>query len=484
MSMFKRHERYIVQAAALVALLMVFSSVTYAMDVGTSGNQEPRILNLVVGKSIVLRSVKPVVRVSIASPKISDLVLISPHEIYFTGKAPGVTSVTLWHKNGVSEIYELRVTFDISLLKQRLHEILPDEKDIRVMATHDSITLSGTVSSATHLSEALILAKAYAPEGRVNNLMRLGGVQQVMLEVRIAEMSRSLIRRLGINFNYVRGGDFGVSMLGGLSQLATTSSEASLFTQDGKGITSPVQFMVSPSVDALFRFSHGQASWTGFIDALKQDGLVKILAEPTLIALSGKTATFLAGGEFPFPVPQGLGTVAIQYKKFGVGLSFTPTVLSEKEISIKVEPEVSELDYSSGLQYQGFMVPGITTRKASTVVNLADGQSFAIAGLLKDNVRNMVHKFPLLGDIPILGALFRSSAFQKHETELIIIVTPHLARPLDMKRQGLPTDYYKDPNDTEFYFLGLMEGREWESNSSLSAHGGDLDGDFGHAIPK
>jgi pilus assembly protein CpaC len=224
----------------------------------------------------------------------------------------------------------------------------------------------------------------------------------------------------------------------------------------------------------------GGASWTTFVDALKSDGLIKILAEPTLIALSGQNAYFLAGGEFPVPVPQGLGTVAIEYKNFGVGLSFTPTVLSENKINIKVAPEVSELDYTNAFVSQGFVVPGLSTRKAETVVELADGQSFAIAGLLRDTVRDVLDKYPLLGDIPILGVLFRSRQFQKSETELVIIVTPHLVKPLDVAKQTLPTDYYVEPNDAEFYILGLMQGQENAGSGKMT---GQLDGDFGHAMP-
>jgi len=208
--------------------------------------------------------------------------------------------------------------------------------------------------------------------------------------------------------------------------------------------------------------------------------LVKILAEPTLIALSGKKASFLAGGQFPVPVPQGLGTVAIEYKSFGVGLTFTPTVLSENRINIDVMPEVSELDFSTAIQFQGFFVPGLTMRKASTRVELADGQSFAIAGLLKESIRSHATKFPLLGDIPVLGALFRSEAFQKQETELVIIVTPHLVKPLDLAKQTVPTDYYIEPGDAEFYLLGLLEGTQKQQPPNTR---GELDGEFGHAMP-
>jgi pilus assembly protein CpaC len=369
----------------------------------------------------------------------------------------------------------VEVSYDILRLKQKLHNILPAEKGLRVLATHDSITLAGRVSSTASLSQALAVAQAYAPDGKVHNLLEVGGVHQVMLEVRIAEMQRGLVRKLGFNFNYVTSsGKFGISKLAGLTQLVRPL-DANLAT-DG-----PFSIFVSPTVNALFRFNANDTDWTGFIDALKQDGLVKVLAEPTLIALSGQGASFLAGGEFPVPVPQGLGTVAIEYKPFGVGLKFTPTVLDDKKINIKVAPEVSELDFSNVVQLEGFAVPGLSTRKAETVVELADGQSFAIAGLLRETVRDAMDKFPLLGDIPILGSLFRSRAFQKAETELIIIATPHLVKPIDATKQSLPTDYYQEPNDTEFYILGLMEGRA-KGNSSASS--GELDGDFGHATPK
>jgi pilus assembly protein CpaC len=433
-------------------------------------------LNVLVGKSVIVRSVEQVKRVSIADPGIANFVLISPNEIYVTGKATGTTNMTLWQDKGKYSIYDVEVGFDLSQLKQRLHEMLPEEKDLRVMAMNNSITLSGRVSSAQNLSQALALARAYAPEGKVDNLVEVRGVHQVMLEVRVAEMQRSLARRLGVNFNYLtESGKFGINKLGGLTDLATGADS-------NIGLPgAPFATVVSPAVNALFRFNARGATWTGFIDALKQDGLVRILAEPTLIALSGQSARFLAGGEFPVPVPQGLGTVAIEYKRFGVGLEFTPVVLGDKKINIKVSPEVSELDFTNAVQFGGFVVPGLSTRRAETVVELGDGQSFAIAGLLRDTVRDAANKFPLLGDIPILGVLFRSRAFQKNETELIIIATPRLVKPLDTAKQPLPTDFYVEPNDTELYILGLMEGQEGGRSGRVK---GELDGDFGHAMPK
>lgn len=304
-------------------------------------------------------------------------------------------------------------------------------------------------------------------------MLEVAGVQQVMLEVRVAEMSKNLRKELGLNFAYTQGGNFGVSQLAGLGSLASSGGS-------GGTIPGPLSLAISSAVTAFFRYQTGNATWTNFIDALQQDGLVKVLAEPTLIALSGQSASFLAGGEYPVPVPQGLGTVAIQYQSYGVTLNFTPIVLEDKKINIKVAPEVSELDYSTALVYSGFVVPGLTTRKASTTVELGDGQSFAIAGLLNNITNDTLNKYPFLGNLPVLGPLFRSINYQKKESELIIIVTPHIVKPLNMAKQPVPSDYYVEPNAWEFWGLGLIEGRDKPSSSTAS---GELDGEFGHAVP-
>ena len=439
----------------------------------------PQKLHLAVGKSIIIQSPGAVRRVSLVSPEIADAMVLTPQQIYVTGKASGLTHVTLWDVGDkVIGILELEISPDISRLKEMLHKILPEEKDVRIHSTHDQITLSGTVSSAANLSQVLALAGPFAPldekkEPKIINLLEVAGVHQVMLEVRISEMSRSLLQRLGFNFGYVGGSgqNFGLDLLSGL-----TSVPAVGFPAAGVG--------VSDTVNLIFRFLTGETTWTLFIDALKEEGLLKVLAEPTLITLSGKTANFLAGGEFPIPVPQSSGsggtTITIEYKPFGVGLNFTPTVLSNKKINMLVAPEVSDLDFSNALTTSGFVVPSITTRRVSTVIELADGQSFAIAGLLRDDVREIVSKFPLLGDIPILGALFRSTSFKKNESELIVIVTAHLVKPLDMAKQTLPTDAYVEPSDLEFYLLGSMEGK----GKPNPVKGSGLEGQFGHILPK
>lgn len=459
----------------------------------------PQRLSLTVGKSLLIGSPNPVKRVSLAASEIADAMVLTPQQIYLTGKAPGITDLTLWEADDkVATILDLEVLPDTSRLKEMLHRILPEEKDIRVAATQDNLTLSGTVSSTANLSQVLALAEPFFPK-KVINLLEVAGVHQVMLEVRVAEMSRTLLKRLGFNFNAISNGglNVGSTLLNNLTKLPGGLSSPNFLTKippvEGEGF--PVKpLLVSDPINMLFRFmSHG-ATWTVFIDALKEEGLLKVLAEPTLITLSGKSANFLAGGEFPVPVPQvsavAGSTITIEYKPFGVGLNFTPTVLSTKKISMEVVPEVSELDFANAVSISGFLIPALNTRRVSTVIELADGQSFAIAGLLQDSIRSNLQKYPLLGDIPILGTLFRSTEYQKSETELIVIVTPHLVKPLDMARQTLPTDPYVDPDDFEFYLRGALEGKGKKkssgptSSSTNPQNAWKLEGNFGHIIPK
>ncbi len=454
----------------------------------------PQKLNLTVGKSIIVQSPGSVKRVSLVAPEIADAMVLTTQQIYLMGKTPGMTNLTLWGMdNKVIGILDLEVSPDISRLKEIIYKVLPEEKEIQISATHDHITLSGTISSMSNLSQVLALAGPYAPlgEGRkpkIINLVEVAGVHQVMLEVRVSEISRSLGNRLGFNWAYVTPhGSFGLTALNSLaslSKLELTPSSGTL-PSGATGTTSQgITASVSSAVNAILRFSHNGTNWTAFIDALKEEGLLKVLAEPNLITLSGKTANFLAGGEFPIPVPQSSGAggtvITIEYKPFGIGLNFTPTVLSNKKINMVVAPEVSDLDFSNALTTSGFVVPAITTRRVSTVIELADGQSFAIAGLLRDDVRSIVSKFPLLGEIPILGALFRSTSFQKNDTELIVIVTAHLVKPLDMAKQTLPTDQYVEPDDIDFYLFGYQEGR----GKTNPSKGSGLEGNFGHIVPK
>jgi len=453
---------------------------------GATEQRDIQKLELTVGKSKVLDLPVAIKRASLANPDVADTVVLSPTQIYLTGKTTGVTNLTLWNESGkMMGMYDVVIAPDVTRLKENLHKILPEEQGILVTSDHDHITLSGTASNANNLNRALSMAEAYAPK-KIVNAMQVGGVQQVMLEVRVAEMNRELIKRLGINFTGIGNDYFGVSLLANLTRLASLSHPI--------GQTATIVTEATQVIQGAFGFNAGSTSWTGFVDALKEENLLKVLAKPTLMALNGQEAAFLAGGEFPIPVPQAFGLVTIQFKKFGVGLVFTPNVLNSKHISLNVAPEVSELDFTNALRTQGFVVPAITTRRAATTIELADGQSFAIGGLLRDNVRESVKKVPFLGEVPILGALFRSSSFQKSETELVIIVTPHLVKPLDMNGQTLPTDYFVEPNDFEYYLMGFPEksghggkaGQRSPAAEVLSNRvntGSAMEGRVGHLMP-
>jgi pilus assembly protein CpaC len=441
---------------------------------------EPNKIFLYLGKSIILKTPWPIQRLSEPNSDVASVILLSPTEIYIAPNGLGLTNLMIWRDKNAIVPYELEVGFDISRLKERLFELLPQEKELRVISSADSITLAGRVSSTNSLDQALSITESFAPsikdgkektDGKkvlIKNLVEVAGIHQVMLEVRVAEITKRDLKQLGFNFHYFNGTEFMVGMLGGLGSLNEIATS-------GTG-----SFNVSSNVNALFRFGSEKASWTGLIDALKEDGVVKVLAEPTLITMSGQNASFLAGGEFPVPVPDEDG-IAIEYKTYGVGLNFLPTVLSQDRINVRVTPEVSELDYANSLTYSGFTIPGLSVRRATTTVEMGDGQSFAIAGLLKANASETISKYPLLGDLPILGMLFRSSAYKNNETELVIVVTPRLVKPSHITKQPLPTDFYIAPGYTD---LAFPEFDYTVKKTKLVSGGGTLDGDFGHAIPK
>ncbi len=458
-------------------LFLVFVALSFIqlMPLGTAGAAETgrqvNYLSLSVGKSTVVNTNQSVTRVSIADPKIADFVLISPREMYVTGQATGMTNMTLWSKKKVIATYNISVTPDVEQLQANINIVLPGEQDVQVLSSADSITLFGKVSTAASLSRVLSLAEACAPDGKVHNLLEVGGGHQVMLEVRISEISRKVSRELGINMLYNSGsGGFGATTLDGIAQGILP----------GIGDSAVVQS--SDRVNAFFRFGRGDSTWTGLIDALSEDGIIKVLAEPNLIALSGQSASFLAGGEFPVPVPQGLGTAAIEWKTYGVLLNFTPVVLGNGKIHLSVEPTVSEPDASLQIVLDGSFIPALKTRTVKTAVELNDGQSFAIAGLLSNNTRSFSAKYPFLGDIPILGMLFSSKKYQKNETELVVIVTPRIVKPFNQQETPLPlpTDSYKEPTELDFYLFGKIEGDIRSDEPLVTA---ELDGEFGHAVP-
>jgi len=439
-----------------------------------------QIVRLKVGRSKVLRTPFALTRISVADPEVADIILISEREIYVNALAPGVTNISMWGKSRFTSA-SVTVEADLTLLKEKLHQILPKEK-IGVEAAGDSIVLSGEVSGPVAQSTALSLARAYvgekdqaggkSKETKIVNLMHVGGVQQVMLEVRVAEISRTFLDRMGVNLNVIsKQGNFGVQQIGGLAAISglvrqnVTPLPVPNAQSTGALGTAFIQGL-STNLTGIAGFRAGGLIWNMFFDILKQKNLGRLLAEPNLVTTSGQEASFLAGGEYPIPVPQsGVGggtTITIDYKKFGVGLNFTPTVLDNDKIAIKVAPEVSQIDPTLSIAYipgVSTPVPGLRVRRMSTHLEVKDGQTFAMAGLLQDIDANVVNKFPILGEIPILGNLFRSSQWQKQESELVILVTTHLAKPLPPGAAKLPTDKWVDPTDFEKYLLGLDQGR-------------------------
>jgi pilus assembly protein CpaC len=480
------HSRIVV--AALFLVIASINADAFGADARAMGAQRIRITT---GKSAIVRCPAEIARVSVADPNVADYVLIPPNQLYVAAKGTGVTTLTLWDANNqVRGLYDVEVAPDIQRLKMLIAEVVPEESGIEVRSANDAIALSGTVKNELNIQRVLTMASAH---GKVLNLMQVGGVQQVMLEVRVAEMQRALIKRMGININAISNGDFFYTFLGGLTSLTSLQN---ILRETSKGVNNPTRFGQTPlgidqSVQTIVNWNTTMGgrpvTWTGFIDILKENGLVKILAEPTLVCLNGQTAEFLAGGEIPVPIPQALGTVTIEWKKFGVELSFTPHVLSGDKISMKVQPSVSDLDFTRSVQVGAFQIPSILKRSTSTVVELGDGQSFAIAGLLREDARDASKKFPGVGDVPVLGGLFKSSEYQKNQTELVIVITPRLAKPVDARNVKLPTDGFpKEPDDLEFY-LGIDKSKF--NRTAPASQGGpagvtkeSLDGEFGQTV--
>jgi len=416
-----------------------------------------------VNKSQVVQAGRSFKRAMVGNPEVADVLPLSNQSLYVLGKKTGTTTVTLYDGAGeLIQVYDVAVGPDVITLRRQFAELMPDEK-IGAQISNDAIVLTGVVSSGPIADRAMQVAATYAPE-KVVNLMSIGGSQQVMLEVRFSEMSRTVAKQIGVNNSFIsNNGRF----QGGTGNTAPTTT---LLTNQNGSPTIDIGGILDTFGIAAGLFHIGDLNLFSALDALERKGVVKTLAEPSLIALSGETASFLAGGEFPIPVIQGNsgggagGTgggggngITVEFKPFGVSLAFTPTVLGDGIINLVVAPEVSSIDPSASVNINGLVVPGLQTRRARTVLELRDGQSFAIAGLLSNNFQDTVRQFPVLGSIPILGALFRSTGFQKQETELVIIVTPRLVKSMKAADVRLPTDRVRDPTELELFLMGRTD---------------------------
>lgn len=394
-------------------------------------------LSLAAGKSTLVRVNGEATRLSVGNPDVADVLLVNSREVYVLGKKPGSTNVFVWTKRGPTTVMDVRVGLDTGDIKSKLNALVPSEPGVAVESLADSVVLSGRVADALKAHRLVSLAETYSGK-KVVNLLSVESAQQVMLEVKVAEVSKTLLDKLGVEFNLTRAGGSTTFTL--LTDLLTGSASTLTATR-----------------------ASGRTHVS--LDAEVKNGLIKILAEPTIIAISGQEGAFLAGGKIFIPVPQssafGASTITLEEKEFGVGLRFTPTVLEDARINLRVTPEVSELSPLgtpvTTLTGQTSILPFITTRRASTTVQLRDGESFAIGGLVKSNVTEAIKALPVLGELPVLGALFRSSEFQTDRSELLFIVTPRLVKPL-AAAPALPTDSFNEPSRAEFMLGGRMEG--------------------------
>ena len=420
------------------------------------------VMMVPVNKSQTLRVDRALGKAVVGNADIADVLPVSMSSVYILGKAIGSTNVSLFDRKGaLISVVDVVVGPDSQGLKRKLAELAPTEA-VGVTISNDSLVLTGAVSSAAAAERMASIAETFAPK-KVINLMSLGSPQQVLLEVRFSEMQRSTVKQLGI-----RNLSFSNSALGGVAAGAPSNNILNPFS-------------------AIFNFAGGLNVQ---LDALEQQGLIRTLAQPNLITLSGETANFLAGGEFPIPTGvSSNGQVSIEFKQFGVSLAFTPTVLQDGMINMLVAPEVSSLDQAAGITLSGIRIPGLKTRRARTTVELRDGQSLALAGLIQSDFNDTVRAIPLLGKIPIIGALFRSTDFQRAETELVIVVTPRIVRPVAPGALAMPTDRVKEPSDIDLFVNGNSEKRvpvnrapARVSPTASAGKPGGVDGDFGHIV--
>jgi pilus assembly protein CpaC len=492
------------KVGALALYVLVFtggagllsSAVLQAAEPAVSAMPAANVSNIQVPiyKSRVLTTRAPVKKVSVGNSEIADILVTSPTQLYLLGRALGSTNVLLWDSsNRLIDSLDLEVVHDLGGLKSKLHELLPNEP-ISVYSAQGALVLRGQVSSAAAMDNAVKLAKTYTAqtasivqgEGaaavaaptqslEVINLLTVGGSQQVMLEVKVAEMQRSLVKSLNVRFNAL---DFGSSSRwsGGGANNGLTPIGAIL----------PDTALLGTGTGMFARFLSGDFLFNVALDAARDDGSAKVLAEPTLTTLSGQQAEFISGGEFPIPVRDEDG-ITIEFKEFGVGVKFLPVVLDSGRINLNLNVLVSELVATNSLVVNtgdqvgaALLVPALTKRSAQSTVELGNGQTIAIAGLISENTRDFVSRFPGLGDIPVLGHLFRSQEFVNGETELVILVTPHLAKPIDARSVRLPTEKFVAPSDVDFYLLGKTKGRQMGRQVPVSL--GTSEGSFGHDL--
>src|SRR6266403_447361 len=410
---------------------------TAAIPATSQGQEspEPQTLHLLVGRSLVITSPSRIKRVSLADPEIAEAIVVSPTQVLVNGKKPGGVSLLLWDETDQSQAFEVSVDIDVLGLSQKIHEVFPNE-NVHIDTSKDVVIITGKISSSVVADKILEVVKGAA--GKVTSMMEVPPppTGEILLQVRFADVDRSAVSQFGFNLLSTGAGktigSISTQQFGGLQ----TWNIADTFPVKGPQPNTGETFSTSQIANALNLFLFNPNIHLGAaIQALQAKNLLQILAEPNLMTESGKEATFLAGGEFPYPTIQGVGTgstnsITIQFKEFGIRLSFTPILAADGTIHLKVKPEVSTLDFANGVTLNGFILPALSTRRVESEMSLADGQTFAIAGLVDNRVTELISKLPGIGDIPVLGKLFQSKSFNKSKSELLVIVTPHIVHPL------------------------------------------------------
>ena len=436
-------------------------------------------------------------RISVGNPDIADIVTLENNTILIVAKKIGQTNVRVWGANNrPMALFDVEVVQELTMLKRRLYQILPDEP-IEVRASGKDVVLSGEVSSTLHLDTAMRVAESFVKATDAGasaiNMMNIGGARQVMLEVKVAEVQRNHLKRLGVNFNVLsNSGNWSFGGVTGGGSFGGVADGGSFTLGGGLGTQLPVftpDNVTLPGSGIFGSLLTGDTLLNLYIDAAKDNDIAKILAEPTLTTMSGSQARFIAGGEFPVPVASGNNQsgISVDYKEYGVGIDFLPMVLGTDKINLNLNVTVSDVTQMNAVSIgdiggqSTMIVPALNKRSAESTVELLDGQTIAIAGLVNETMRDIVNKFPVLGDVPILGQLFRSQEFRKGQTELVIMVTPRLAQPLANNSMALPTDSFVEPGDREFYLMGRVRDSESGGFSiplrgTRGVYGHDLDG--------
>jgi pilus assembly protein CpaC len=441
-----RNQTQILERQLPVFFLLLFSALCLGQEPAAQQTQAPASegpapLRVMVGKSLLINTTDRLKRVSVTDPEIADPQVITPTQVLVHGRSPGEVSLLIWDEAERSRSFDLRVDVDVTAAQEEIKRIFPDEQ-IEVSASRSAIVLSGHVTTEDVAKHAGLVAGAYSKN--VINVLSFGpvGAQEVLLEVKFAEVDRAAITQLGFNlFDLGQGNTVALSQTGQFGALSTTNTAQTTVTNGNTTTTTttgtPPRANISDFLNLFV--ARTDINLGVVIKALQQKNLLQILAEPNLIAVNGKEASFLAGGEFPFPIVQpgqGFTAVTIQFREFGVKLKFTPVIMPNNNIHLQVVPEVSQLDFTNALTISGFTVPALSTRRAQTEFELQDGQSFVIAGLMDNRVTNVANKIPGLGDIPILGTFFKSKNLQRSNAELMVLCTVHRVSPSSQAPAG------------------------------------------------